>query len=136
MSNQKWEYLVKKYKEDNLEEELNKLGNIGWELVKVQKTQYFSQCIFKRPKKYNVNYSKKTTVSLKGEKEIITPKKIPSDVKELRSVAIINIDNNAEKKAFLKMTRKSAEISFEDALIEYKKIIDNQNKRVSNEGNS
>jgi hypothetical protein len=53
-------------------------------------------------------------------------KKAPTDMKELRSTAIRNIDNYAEKKAFLNMTMKGTDISFEDALKEYNSIIEAQ----------
>ena len=52
--------------------------------------------------------------------------KAPTTIDELRQQAVLNINNNAEKKAFLKMTRASSNISFEEALKEYNSILDTQ----------
>tara|TARA_Y100000592_G_scaffold54175_1_gene85414 strand:+ start:382 stop:633 length:252 start_codon:yes stop_codon:yes gene_type:complete len=70
MSNQKWEYLVKKYKEDNLEEELNKLGKIGWELISIQNEQTKYICVFKRLLK-QVSTSKPKVDKAKQGKDLI-----------------------------------------------------------------
>tara|TARA_Y100000589_G_C26917219_1_gene532824 strand:+ start:75 stop:323 length:249 start_codon:yes stop_codon:yes gene_type:complete len=63
MSNQKWEYLVKEYK-DNLEEELNKLGKIGWELISVQGEQTKYICVFKK----SIPIKVKSKTELKNER--------------------------------------------------------------------
>ena len=52
--------------------------------------------------------------------------KTPTDINELRSAAARNIENYAEEKAFLKMTGKNSNVSFEDALKEYNSIIETQ----------
>ena len=79
MSNQKWEYLVKKYKEDNLEEELNKLGKIGWELISVESEHTKYICVFKKSIPIKVK-SKTELEKEKMEKSLELGKRVLNDL--------------------------------------------------------
>lgn len=74
-----------------------------------------------------------TDVAEDVDKSIVPDKKPikPKTIEDLRELAVDNVKNYAEKKAFLKMTRADTNISFEDALSEYSKIIKAQDTSSS-----